>query len=1317
MATLALAAAGAAVGGALLPGGISLLGATITGATIGSQIGALTGAFVDQALFAPSGQARAFAGPRLSELRITASSEGAPIPRLYGRARLGGQIVWATNFEEEVVQQSQSGGGKGGTGGGGSASIEYRYFANFAVALAEGPITGIGRVWADGRELDLSTVTHRVYTGAEDQLPDSLIEAKEGAGNAPAYRGVAYVVFERMALAPFGNRVPQLSFEVTRAVDKFEGLIRAVCMIPGAGEFAYATQAVNRRVGAATTVSENVHTLQGGTDWGVALDQLGSMLPNAATVSLVVGWFGTDLRAENCEIRPGVDAADKVTEPVAWSVAGVSRPAAHLVSSVEGRPAYGGTPSDATVIAAIRDLQDRGLSATLAPFIFMDVPADNTLPDPYTGAASQPAYPWRGRITVSPAAGQPGSPDKTAAAAAQVAAFLGTAQPSDFAIDGDSVVYSGPAEWSYRRFILHCAHLCAAAGGVEAFIIGSEMRGLSWVRDSASTYPFVAALVDLAADVKSVLGPATLVTYAADWSEYFGHQPADGSGDVHFHLDPLWASADIDAVGIDIYWPLADWRDGSSHADHQAGTLSIYDLAYLSGNLFAGEGYDWYYATQSDRDAQTRTPITDGAGKPWVFRFKDIRNWWQSQHFNRPGGIESGTPTGWVPQSKPIWFTELGCPAVDKGANQPNVFIDPKSSESFLPYYSLGTRDDFVQRSYLQAFLEGFDPDSPSYVAGANPASSVYAGRMLDLSHVHVYTWDTRPYPAFPNNTDVWGDGSSWRLGHWITGRLSSAPLSATISTLLADYGFADHDTGALTGMLSGFVIDRVLPAREALQPLELAFFIDARESNGRIVFAHRGAQPLATEVTADDLVERRPGDALSTLTRALETDLPASAKITFIAAAGDYPPAVEEARRLAGKSGRVAVADLPLVLETDQAARIAEVWLFEAWASRERAAFALPPSRLALEPGDLVALDANGRSRLLRITDIGEHGSRDIEARGVDPDVYGGAVPAVRPSSGGGAGVIVGQPLVVFLDLPLLRGDEPPHAGYVAAAQVPWPGAVAFYRSPESSGFVLKAVASAPAVVGTLLDPLPDAVISRYDRATKFRVKLERGTLASVTPLALLAGANIAAIENEAGGWEVLQFQSAVLTAPATYELSLLLRGQAGTEDAMRAPLAAGARFVLLDATIATVDMAQDDIGLDYTWACGPASRPLGDPAYLEAHHTFTGRGLRPLSPVHLAGARSGGDLALSWVRRTRIGGDSWDTTEVPLAEDTERYEIDILDGTTVKRTLSSTAPSALYTAADQTADFGTPQSSVSLRVYQMSAVLGRGTPREATL
>ena len=412
----------------------------------------------------------------------------------------------------------------------------------------------------------------------------------------------------------------------------------------------------------------------------------------------------------------------------------------------------------------------------------------------------------------------------------------------------------------------------------------------------------------------------------------------------------------------------------------------------------------------------------------------------------------------------------------------------------------------------------------------------------------------------------------------------------------------------------------------------------------------------------------------------------------------------------------RVAVADLPLVLDAEQAAEMAEVWLFEAWAARERGAFSLPPSWLALEPGDIVSFASDGRSRLLRITEIGEHGARDVEARGIDPDVYTGSPPAPRPARIPPP-LIVGQPFVLFLDLPLLTGSEPPHAGYVAAIQNPWPGAIAFYRSPESSNFLLKAVALAPAVTGVTLDALPAGPISRLDRASSFRVRLDGGALGSATELALLAGANIAAIENADGEWEVLQFQSAVLTAPSTYQLSLLLRGQAGTEGAMRTPVAAGARFVLLDGALARVDMGPDEVGLAYTWRCGPANRNIGDASYLDTTHAFRGLGLRPLSPMHVRGSRSGSDLILSWVRRTRIGGDSWGSVDVPLAEDTERYEVDILDGPDVVRTISSSTPTLTYTAAEQTADFGAPQASISLHVYQLSPVYGRGSPHAATL
>jgi hypothetical protein len=167
MATLVLGAVGSAVGGALLPGGLGLFGTTITGAALGSAVGAVAGGFIDQALLgplaAPSGQSRLEQGPRLADLKLGASSEGAALPRVYGRARLPGQLIWATRFKEEVTVTTQTTGGgqvKGGKnvfGGSQSAqaptqtvkTVTYSYFANAAYAICEGPITRVGRIWAD----------------------------------------------------------------------------------------------------------------------------------------------------------------------------------------------------------------------------------------------------------------------------------------------------------------------------------------------------------------------------------------------------------------------------------------------------------------------------------------------------------------------------------------------------------------------------------------------------------------------------------------------------------------------------------------------------------------------------------------------------------------------------------------------------------------------------------------------------------------------------------------------------------------------------------------------------------------------------------------------------------------------------------------------------------------------------------------------------------------------------------------------------------------------------------------------------------------
>jgi hypothetical protein len=171
-----------------------------------------------------------------------------------------------------------------------------------------------------------------------------------------------------------------------------------------------------------------------------------------------------------------------------------------------------------------------------------------------------------------------------------------------------------------------------------------------------------------------------------------------------------------------------------------------------------------------------------------------------------------------------------------------------------------------------------------------------------------------------------------------------------------------------------------------------------------------------------------------------------------------------------------------------------------------------------------------------------------------------------------------------------------------------------------------------------------------------------------------------------------------------------------------MADPVAAGARVLVLTTALGQPGIAAGDVGLPMVWRAGPASRDVADASFVEETVTMAGKGRRPLSPVHVTGRRASGsgDIKVSWMRRTRTGGDSWGQVEVPLGEETETYEVEILDGSLVKRTLAALAPNVTYTSADQTTDFGATiawPATLTVRVFQLSATFGRGMPAEATL
>src|SRR4029079_14264944 len=136
-----------------------------------------------------------------------------------------------------------------------------------------------------------------------------------------------------------------------------------------------------------------------------------------------------------------------------------------------------------------------------------------------------------------------------------------------------------------------------------------------------------------------------------------------------------------------------------------------------------------------------------------------------------------------------------------------NVFFDPKSAQSALPHFSSGARDDFQQRAYVDAYLRHFDVEHPQF-DGSNPVSSVYGGRMVLPEHVHLWAWDARPYPYFPDLTDVWGDGPNWERGHWLNGLLGNAMLAGLIAAILSDHGFSDFGIADVHALIGGYLVN-----------------------------------------------------------------------------------------------------------------------------------------------------------------------------------------------------------------------------------------------------------------------------------------------------------------------------------------------------------------------------------------------------------------------------------------------------------------------------------------------------------------------------
>lgn len=674
----------------------------------------------------------------------------------------------------------------------------------------------------------------------------------------------------------------------------------------------------------------------------------------------------------------------------------------------------------------------------------------------------------------------------------------------------------------------------------------------------------------------------------------------------------------------------------------------------------------------------------------------------------------------------------------------------------YAPQGLLVSRDGYLwmARQGASTNVEKRDADGNLIGSVATPAGAV--SRLIEAPDGYIYAWVSTGaiYGIHPATLTIdytsESTGSKAPLGFTEDGRLilwsqsgsnillhemerfarvtlGTKDLDEFVTEICARVGIepADIDVSALgSDTITGYAIARRDSLRSALAPLQIAYRFDVVESDNVIKFVKRGGAAVA-DIPEDDLAARFAGQeppAPIANVRKLETELPREVAVNFDDRNFDYQISTQYARRLTGLSDEQITVDLPLVLTSAQAAGAAEFILYSAWAERNGITIVLSREYAYLEPTDVVTLTAAGVDYLVRIVDKMESGGLiTFNCVSEDVDVVDTVATGVDAPTGSTTVGVGGPAVLALLDMPLLRDIDDGPGFYAAAAGYfdGWSGAELWVSRDEGTTYERTSTSFLePNVMGSALTVLGTFGGGNvFDESSSVQVQVFGGELSSTTSALVLAGANAAYL-----GGELIQFRTATLDAAGRYTLTGLLRGRKGTEQYMTTH-AIGDQFVLLDlATTKRVALATADIGIPLIFKAPSFGQSVAEAAAVR--FTPAGVGLKPLAPVHIRAGRTANaswDITIAWTRRARKNAEWRDYVDVPVDDTPEAYEVEIYSSaafTTLKRTITGlTSATTTYTSAQQVTDFGTNQTTIYVKVYQVSATVGRGFAGTATI
>ncbi|EOA62192.1 glycoside hydrolase/phage tail family protein [Anaplasma phagocytophilum] len=472
-------------------------------------------------------------------LKILSSTYGRTIPKIYGTTRVVGNIIWAKPIQYSQHQQVLHNSSQSST----KSKTTTSYNATLAIAICQGPIHEISKIWANEKPLNLATITYRLYKGTETQDPDPLILNTED--NAPAYRGIAYIVIENLPLQNYNNSIPSIVFEVTAYPEEFlqnhvSKQILAIHTV-GPGEFTYDTK-IQKRFNVETINSKeilygtakNINGEFDNTYSILGLNSLYNYCANVQWIAVTVHWFASHSDIQKCTLKPGTSLTTALkTIPDTWQVGSYNCSNAHALPLVNNHPKFEGTTSDISLLRYISELRSRKYKVLLL---------------------------------------------------LKVVVLNG----DDFKLHCEDAKHINKFfEQQYQPFVAHYYRLSKNA--IDAFVIASGLSQLTKIQDENDKFPAVTSLKTIASHAKTFLGNSVIITYAADYDEYHSHNGV-------YNMDELWLSNAIDVIGINAYFPLLS--PGLSFEK-----LSIEEIAKL---WESGEGYSYFY---DETDTDKKQPI------------------------------------------------------------------------------------------------------------------------------------------------------------------------------------------------------------------------------------------------------------------------------------------------------------------------------------------------------------------------------------------------------------------------------------------------------------------------------------------------------------------------------------------------------------------------------------------------------------------------------------------------------------------------------------------------------------------------------------